>query len=757
MVMNETRRWLTAAALMAAVACSSPSADEHAARADAYMAEKKLAEAAIEYRAAIQRDPTRGDLRLKLGELYMELQNGRAALDELVRAADLLPGNADAQMKAGSILLLAAQFEDAKARAEKVLAIDPKSPEGHVLLGNALAGLNDVDGAIKELQGALALNPDREGSLISMGAAQLRKGNEAEAETAFRKAVDVAPRSISSRLALANFLWSAGKPADAEEQLKSAVAIDPKNLMTNRAIGTFYLASNRAPEAEPYFKAVAEAASTPDAKLSLADYYAVVNRPDDAVRVLKELASADATFAAAMTRLAAIEAARGNRALALSQIRDVLQKHPTEAPARLLSARLLLFDNKQDEALAEAAKLSTEQPDSPSAAEAFFVVGRVHQNRGRYPESIAAYEEVLKRQPRPVGAALALSAIYLAQGQPEKAATFAQQALSLSPNLPEARALLVRIAFAKGDLAAARQTLAALQKEFPNSVVVLNLLGSQQLAEGKLAAARESFGKASSIATNDLEALAGLIETDLMAKNPQGAINRIEEALKRVTPSSGLLALAARAYAATGKADRAEEVLKQAIAAEPDKLQPYGMLASLYVGQRRIAEAQQQYRQLLAMNPRSVGNQTMLAMLLDHEKKYDEAAKEYEKALAIDPSAPVAANNLAWIYVASNRNMDQALDLARTAVRGLPEEPNVNDTIGWIYYKRDLIPDAVRHLEISVKNGPNAAGSHYHLGMAYLKAGDRQKARASLQKALSLSQTFDGVEEAKSTLASLGR
>ena len=81
---------------------------EFAANGDAYVKQQKYAEAAIEYRNAIQQDPRFGEARLKLAETYMKLNQLAEAAREYVRAADLLPANADAQMKAGRMLLLGA-------------------------------------------------------------------------------------------------------------------------------------------------------------------------------------------------------------------------------------------------------------------------------------------------------------------------------------------------------------------------------------------------------------------------------------------------------------------------------------------------------------------------------------------------------------------------------------------------------------------------------------------------------------------------
>ena len=44
---------------------------------------------------------------------------------------------------------------------------------------------------------------------------------------------------------------------------------------------------------------------------------------------------------------------------------------------------------------------------------------------------------------------------------------------------------------------------------------------------------------------------------------------------------------------------------------------------------------------------------------------------------------------------------------------------------------------------------------HYHLGLAYAKQGDHDRARAALQRALKLKPDFNGAEDARAQLAAL--
>jgi len=95
--------------------------------------------------------------------------------------------------------------------------------------------------------------------------------------------------------------------------------------------------------------------------------------------------------------------------------------------------------------------------------------------------------------------------------------------------------------------------------------------------------------------------------------------------------------------------------------------------------------------------------------------------------------------------------------MAQTAKAALPNEPDVNDTLGWVYVKRGLPALAIDFLGQAVAAKPNEPVYHYHLGMAHLKAGDKARARPELQRALQLSTAFPGVPEARQALDSLGQ
>jgi tetratricopeptide (TPR) repeat protein len=190
---------------------------------DSYVQQGKFAEAILQYRNAVQADPLDGDARLKLAETYSKNHDGANAAREYVRAADVLTNRVDVQLKAGALLLIGGRFDDAKVRAEKALALSADDVDAHILLGNALAGLKNIDGAITEVQEAIRLAPARASSYSNLGELEARRGNAEAAEKALKKGVELDERSAAT--VNTGRRW---QRAEAERSSLTALALDRK-------------------------------------------------------------------------------------------------------------------------------------------------------------------------------------------------------------------------------------------------------------------------------------------------------------------------------------------------------------------------------------------------------------------------------------------------------------------------------------------------------------------------------------------------
>ena len=137
------------------------------------------------------------------------------------------------------------------------------------------------------------------------------------------------------------------------------------------------------------------------------------------------------------------------------------------------------------------------------------------------------------------------------------------------------------------------------------------------------------------------------------------------------------------------------------------------------------------------------------------QKKYDKAKEQYQKALKINSKFAPAANNLAYLYAEKGENIDEALNLAQSAKEQFPDDPHIADTLGWVYYKKNVFTLAITYLKEASEKTPDDSMIRYHLGMAYYKNGDKELAKKELRKALELDPKFSGAEDAKNILARL--
>ena len=734
----------------AAAACSDPEADKqrYLKSGDDYFAQKKYREAIIEYRNAINADERFGEARFKMAQALEASGELANAARQYIRAADLLPDSADAQLKAAVVLSVAGQFEDARTRVQRVIDKDPRNVQAQILLGNIRAGQKDITGAVSQIEEAIQIDPTRGASYTNLGVLRLAQGDREAARAAFDRAVDIDPKSVEARLALAVFQLQTGDTAGAEQTLKAALAIDAQHPVANRAMAMLLILSNRVAEAEPHLKAFVAAAKTPQATFLLADYYVAANRPTDAKAVLEPMTTDQATASDAQTRLAQIEY-RTDATAAHARIDGVLVKSQQHLPSLLLKARWLLGEGKLEPALKHAQAATKAAPDNPAA---HYLAGSIYTQLHDINAAVSSFNEVLRLNPRVAAAQLQLSRLELARGAASEAVQLAESAVKNLPDSAEARLTLAGTLVAKRDFSRADTLVSALLKEYPNAATVHALQGMLLLAKKDLNGARAAYDRAQRLDPQGFPAIAGLAALDLLEKKGSAAVARIEARLATTPNEVRTLLLAARVFAATGQPDKAERSLRKVIELSPGDSTAYGMLGQIYVAQKKLHEARAEFDAMAARDPKNVGARTLSAMLSHTVNDIDDAKKRYRAIVDTNASAPVAANNLAWILADEGKDLDEALRLAQKAVAEAPGRAEIQDTLGWVYYRKDLPLLAVPAFEKSASLAPDNPMYQYHLGLAHAKAGNVQEARKALDAALRLNPNHAEARQLQSTL-----
>ncbi|HLX53402.1 MAG TPA: hypothetical protein VKR58_05660, partial [Aquella sp.] len=93
-------------------------------------------------------------------------------------------------------------------------------------------------------------------------------------------------------------------------------------------------------------------------------------------------------------------------------------------------------------------------------------------------------------------------------------------------------------------------------------------------------------------------------------------------------------------------------------------------------------------------------------------KNTKQAIKLYNKYIKMNPQDAMGYNDLAFIYADQTKNINQAFIYAKKAFDLKPADPNILDTLGWVYYRQGNYPMALKYVKASVDKNydPESAG-----------------------------------------------
>ena len=101
------------------------------------------------------------------------------------------------------------------------------------------------------------------------------------------------------------------------------------------------------------------------------------------------------------------------------------------------------------------------------------------------------------------------------------------------------------------------------------------------------------------------------------------------------------------------------------------------------------------------------------------------------------PDDPGIANAVGFTLADHARSLDRAEKLVRQALLVSPDNPAIQDSLGWVQFRRGQVKAASLVLERAWRNGRDAdIGAHF--GEALWKLGEEGRARYVWQQALNL-------------------
>jgi Flp pilus assembly protein TadD len=194
--------------------------------------------------------------------------------------------------------------------------------------------------------------------------------------------------------------------------------------------------------------------------------------------------------------------------------------------------------------------------------------------------------------------------------------------------------------------------------------------------------------------------------------------------------------LLANGYAATGNIGKAKQMFEHLAAAHPELATPQVRLAQLQFGEGDVERALATLGKAAKIAPPSIETFIALGVLQEEAQRFEDAKRTYRAALKLDADNVEALNNLAFLTAETGGNLEEALKLATEASKKLPNQPNVADTMGYVYLKKKQGESALQVFDNLTQKYPSNPTFRYHRGLALLETGDKRGAKTEFEAAL---------------------
>ncbi len=761
-------------------ACGSTTA-KFLTRGEEYLTKRKFHDALMQFRSAVESDKSSAKAHWGLARSYENLGQFSEALEELRKTTELDDSNLEAKAKLGNYFLLVqpAMITEAEKIQEQLTATDPKFIEGVVLKASILAAQSRPDTeVVARINEAIAIDPKRTETYLSLSRYYMSNERPADAEIAIQKGILMNPQQALGLVEYGRFLTFAARDTEAEVQFNKAIAAEPTNIEAHEAIADFFVISKQTAKAEAEYKNLVEIQeNSPESKLVLAEFYAGSDRQPDAVAVLEQIVADSPDYVRARYRLGQIYLEQKDSAKLNEQLNALFKINGNDVEALMMRARLKLQENRSDEAVKDLEDILKKQPSQRDAlyyiSQAKIAIGQIDQARAFIADLERYHPTFLKTGLLKIQAAFSAGESELAL---KSSTELLDKVSAATPNADmgvqalhdlQIKALTSRgLAYLElGKLNESRGDLEKVLAMTPTSSSAMVNLAKVYTAEKDAAKALEFYEKALALDATNFDAMSGIVSISIDLKRTPQAHAKVDELIAANTGRADVLAalhyLKSQVYSAEKNTTSQESELTQSIALDENYLPSYSSFAALLAGRNQVPEAIAQYQQVVDRRP-SAPIFTLLGILEDSRGNRAGAEKNYRRALEISPETPIAANNLAWLIVESQGNLDEALQLATASVAKNQTVAGFYDTLGWVYLKKGLYSPAVQQMRKAIaldeKSGKAATpGYRVRLGIALASSGDKVSARREVETSLrnESEMSQQEVTDAKKVLASL--
>jgi tetratricopeptide (TPR) repeat protein len=766
--MYRMSRPLLAAALLVLAGCSQ-SPQRLIETGNKYHAQKKYREASILYRKAIAKDKTNAEAYYREGLNLMDASAGHPeqgdAAGYLRRAIDLRPDNLDATTKLTEIYLTFYTKDPKKFRnlapeiselTAKILKNNPNSFDGIRLQGMILMANHDMPNAIGQLERALTIRPWSRDVVGWLAEAYIAVHRGDDAAKLLRGMIEHDKAWDPAYGLLAAIYANQNNGDGVQEMFRLRLENNPTNVHSVVDFANFYLNTRREVQGEEVVRrTLSDLKTFPNARMLVGDYCsraAELEKAKDpgkpltdavAQRYAKALveyragaAQHDAAELTYQQRIVSTLFALDKPQEALDLARSLAQKNPKITPILVLYAGLLIdagMKSNQQQSVAEIKKLVE---DNSRNSQLHYILSRAYFEMNDFDKALSESLESIRLEPRRLDARVVVARVYVDRGQYGKALEQTELILNEQPGNPDTRLIKDRALIGLNETDKALPDLEDLVARYPKFMDAKLRLGNAYMGTKEYSKAQTQYEKLWE--DKDMGGFLGLQNVLVVTGKANQALKNLTDEVAKDPKNLDMVFALANTQATMHQYPEAaanyQKILKTTFNSADLWLRLGEVQHLMGQDDRAMASLQQAQR----ANPKSAAAFLQYATLLDISGKQREAKEAYEKVLGIDPESMAALNNLAFMEAQDKQNLDEALTYAERAKKLAPKNPEVSDTLGFVYYQKNLNMEALRELHSAVDLNPNNATFRLHLAMALLKKGDKSAARTEAARALQL-------------------
>ncbi|MGC9945844.1 MAG: tetratricopeptide repeat protein [Bryobacteraceae bacterium] len=171
---------------------------------------------------------------------------GAAVIDRILSRGE----SAEARLLRGTLKQRAHDYDGALADIEKAIALNDKLPGAHARLGELLLAKGEIERARAALGQELALDPDEFVSNLNLGVLAKQDQQYVEARRYFERALKAHPNDPGVRYQMANVDLATGHPDEARKALEALVGESPDFAEAHATLATVYYRLQRSADGD---------------------------------------------------------------------------------------------------------------------------------------------------------------------------------------------------------------------------------------------------------------------------------------------------------------------------------------------------------------------------------------------------------------------------------------------------------------------------------------------------------------------------